>query len=422
MDWLHTINANYKWLRTLLALFISLVTLLPGLAFAESPAEEKIIEGKQQSPDEPALSVLMEWTSVRIAEGYVLQVADRQGTLLIDQSDLANPKLEIKLRPGQYKRRIGIINKFGKISFWSNWENFKVVKTREPVMRQLTLGDHTPGQSTTVIVDGDNLDEYTDFQANAGKKPVKIWRKRILNDGKVALDVDTSTVGDHAEIDIQAKNPGKDPDRVESALLIDGKNAEVGQPSFTRDWNLPDSYTWLVPGWDQFERGDTVKAYLISGGILAFSGASLYYANKANAVAAANESSTLNQLYSNPLIYSLIIPTLSSSNASVLSTTASLQYSDGVSQYNQYKNASYTAAGMALLIYAYHLWDVYDSDSPDGLAIMAEPRSLTGDPGAQFASLSGGNSPSAFSPDISQSPEQLRYTETYLAAGYRIHF
>ncbi|MCB1140490.1 MAG: hypothetical protein KDK23_17155, partial [Leptospiraceae bacterium] len=228
------------------SLFILLVLLGAGFATAlqAAPDDEKIIEGKRIDPNAPTLSVLMEWTSVKIAEGYVLQIADEQGRLLLDLKDLNDPSVTIKLQPGRYQRRIGIVNKFGKLSFWSPWENFRLVQTKEPRIANLTLGDHTPGQSTRVIVSGENLDEFTEFEASAGKKKVKIWRKQVMSDGKVALDVDTTTLGDEAKVDIKAANPGKDPDTVESALVIDGKEASVNQPSPLRNWSMGD-YTWL---------------------------------------------------------------------------------------------------------------------------------------------------------------------------------
>ena len=397
-------------------LVVFLVAYSPALK-AEAPSDEKVIEGRQENPNLPTLSVLMEWTSVKIAEEYIFQVADLQGRVLIDQKGLKDSKVEIKLKPGRYQRRIGIVNKFGKVSFWSPWENFKLVKTEDPEIKELTLGDHTPGQSTRVIVAGKNLDEYTEFEAVSGTRKVKIWRKQVLSDGRVALDVDTSTLGTEAEVDIQAANPGKEPDKIESALIIDGDEASVTQPSIARTWvpddfNMPTGYTWLIPGYNQFERGETLKGSLISGGILFFSAASLYYANQANAIAAATASEPTQQIFSNVLVYNAVTPNLSTSNFQALQVQQSVTYNTNVSKYNSFKNTSYTTAGIALLIYGYHLWDVFTHDSPDGLALVAEPRSLKPESGA----------PVHWNPANAYSLEQRGLTETYMGAGYRIHF
>ncbi|MBR33390.1 MAG: hypothetical protein CMN77_18980 [Spirochaetaceae bacterium] len=409
---------NSETVKLWAALFLSLISLLslvaPLGAETENPADEKIIEGRQENPNLPNLSVLMEWTSVKIAQEYIFQVADLQGRVLIDRKGLKEPSVEVKLKPGRYQRRIGIVNKFGKVSFWSPWETFRLVKTEDPRMQELTLGDHTPGQSTRVIVSGENLDEFTEFEASSGKKKVKIWRKQLLPDGKVALDVDTSSLGNQAEVDIEAKNPGRDPDRVESALIIDGDKASVGQPSIVPDFDLqmPTGYTWLIPGYNQFERGETWKGYLISGGILFFGAASLYYANEANGLASAATDDFSYQVLSNPLLYNAVVPNLSTNEFNALRADQYFQSDVKSSQYNTYKNNSYVAAGIAGLIYAYHLWDVFTHDSPDGLALVAEPRSLKPESGAPFK----WNSVSAFS------PEQRRLTETYMGAGYQIHF
>ncbi len=400
-----------------MGLFCLFTALLPTHSFqlnAESPSEEKVIEGRQENPNLPNLSVLMEWTRVNIAQEYVFQVADLQGRVLIDRTGLKQPNVEIKLKPGRYQRRIGIVNKFGKISFWSPWETFRLVKTEDPKMQELTLGDHTPGQSTRVIVSGENLDEFTEFEASSNKKKVKIWRKEVLPDGKVALDVDTSSLGNQAEVDIQAKNPGKDPDTVESALVIDGNEASVGQPSIVGDFDLslPDGYTWLIPGYNQFERGDTWKGYLISGGVLFFGTASLYFANEANSVATAASNDFSYQVLANPLLYNAVVPNLSNTEFNALRWQQTQTSNAQSSQYNSYKNSSYVAAGIAALIYGYHLWDVFTHDSPDGLALIAEPRSLKPESGA----------PMKWNPVSAYSPERRSLTETYMGAGYQIHF
>ena len=175
---------------------------------------------------------------------------------------------------------------------------------------------------------------------------------------------------------------------------------------------MPTGYTWLIPGYNQFERGETWKGYLISGGILFFGAASLYYANEANGLASAATDDFSYQVLSNPLLYNAVVPNLSTNEFNALRADQYFQSDVKSSQYNTYKNNSYVAAGIAGLIYAYHLWDVFTHDSPDGLALVAEPRSLKPESGAPFK----WNSVSAFS------PEQRRLTETYMGAGYQIHF
>jgi hypothetical protein len=400
---------------TLLSTVVLLVSIavVPQQGYAESPSEETVIEGRQENPDLPTLSVLMEWTGVKIAESYVFQVADPQGRILVDRKGISDSKVEIRLKPGRYQRRIGVVNKFGKISFWSPWENFRLVKTREPVIRQLTLQDHTPGQSARIIIQGDNLDEFTEFKATAGKRPVKVWRKQVLNDGRVAIDVDTSDVGSEAEIDIAAENPGKDPDTVNSALVIDGNEASVNQPAF--DFGLGDGYTWLIPGYDQFQRGDSTKGYLISGGVFFFTTASLYYAAEANALAQSANDSFSQQLFTNAGLYSALVPSLPGDSLSLFQVDAFSSYQSGQSAYNSAVSSSYGAAAIALLIYGYHLYDVSAGDSPDGLALIAEPR---------YLESSSSNDPAFgdYNPGASLSAEDRRLQETYMGVGYRLHF
>ncbi len=151
---------------------------------------------------------------------------------------------------------------------------------------------------------------------------------------------------------------------------------------------------------------------MISGGVLFFGTASLYFANEANSVATAASNDFSYQVLANPLLYNAVVPNLSNTEFNALRWQQTQTSNAQSSQYNSYKNSSYVAAGIAALIYGYHLWDVFTHDSPDGLALIAEPRSLKPESGA----------PMKWNPVSAYSPERRSLTETYMGAGYQIHF
>ncbi|MBK9500335.1 MAG: fibronectin type III domain-containing protein [Leptospiraceae bacterium] len=74
-------------------------------------------------------SYYIEWKNIAGAKGYLIQVKDKAtGTEKEEKLDQSN--IELKIVAGKYEYRIASINKFGKPSVWTNWEEFYVEKDK----------------------------------------------------------------------------------------------------------------------------------------------------------------------------------------------------------------------------------------------------------------------------------------------------
>ena len=71
----------------------------------------------------------IEWQNVTGAKGYLIQVKDKS-TGTEKEEKLNQNNVELKLPAGTYEFRIASINKFGKPSAWTNWEEFLVEKDK----------------------------------------------------------------------------------------------------------------------------------------------------------------------------------------------------------------------------------------------------------------------------------------------------
>jgi len=74
----------------------------------------------------------LEWNGVPGAKKYSVQIQDQAGKSLFDDT-VSGSLIEREFAPGQYRMRIGPINKFNKLVGWSDWQDLSVVKGKAPV-------------------------------------------------------------------------------------------------------------------------------------------------------------------------------------------------------------------------------------------------------------------------------------------------
>ena len=76
-----------------------------------------------------AFTYYIEWLNVPGAKGYLIQFKDKS-TGVEKEEKLTQNNIELKLPTGYYEYRIASVNKFGKPSIWTQWEEFYVEKDK----------------------------------------------------------------------------------------------------------------------------------------------------------------------------------------------------------------------------------------------------------------------------------------------------
>ena len=79
-------------------------------------------EEKKEKP------VRIKWESIEGIIQYRVLIRDASETIRIDQT-VDTTYIDFVLPPGKYMIRIGAINKFEKISFWTDWEDIEIRKS-----------------------------------------------------------------------------------------------------------------------------------------------------------------------------------------------------------------------------------------------------------------------------------------------------
>ena len=80
-------------------------------------------DGKSDKP------LRIKWQAVEGVSRYHVEILDESGATRLTKT-VDDNVIEFSLPPGRYRIRIGAINKFEKLSFWSDWEDFEIRKSK----------------------------------------------------------------------------------------------------------------------------------------------------------------------------------------------------------------------------------------------------------------------------------------------------
>jgi len=107
-------------------------TLLATLCIISFGINGAFGEEKKEKP------LRIRWENVEGIIKFTVQMKDEAGTVLLDKTVDTN-YVDFILPPGKYQIRIGAINKFEKLSFWTDWDSIEI---RKSVKSRFFTNDH----------------------------------------------------------------------------------------------------------------------------------------------------------------------------------------------------------------------------------------------------------------------------------------
>lgn len=105
-------------MKRIYLIILGVVLLAATLAMVHSRAWAQDNNDKQ---------FVIRWESIEGIIRYTVQIRNSEGTLVIDKT-VATNYIELNLQPGTYTIRIAAINKFDKLSFWTDWKDIKIAE------------------------------------------------------------------------------------------------------------------------------------------------------------------------------------------------------------------------------------------------------------------------------------------------------
>lgn len=212
--------------------------------------------------------VSLKWEEVKGALGYVIEVRDSEGKVIINERIRTN-YYELKgVTPGSIEHRVAVINKFGKVEEFTKWVPVVVIRSRDPIILDATV--YSAGLEETskrIEIKGNHFLENMKVYVKKDGVTIPASNVEISKNGTVAYATFAiEKFPDVGSYDIVLENPrnktavnqksfvlGKDKDQAE---VIANRQAKINRnelpPGYydTPYW----STMWrsaVLPGWGQ---------------------------------------------------------------------------------------------------------------------------------------------------------------------------
>jgi hypothetical protein len=321
----------------------------------------------------------LEWESVKSAKGYHVQIRNSNKKLIVDEKINEN-KFFINLPEGKYEERVGVYNKFGKISGYSEWQKIVINKVYNPQIDSNKITIQNDTNIHKIIIKGNYFTSDTKVLLKSDKENIKITEQIFKSEKEIEITINLENISSGI-FDLIIINPrNKKGSSLEYLSIVDKNINLVKSNERSIDKSkistlIPEKKaiyygvrSAFLPGFGQFHKNQKVKSGLYA---ITFLG-SLYYLE--NLVSAYSENK---KQYEN------------SSNLGVILGLQTQNFSNGLifynfNQTNQYLSQAESKGVQATqvlsvvsLIYLVNVFDAIYSKSNDELSIK---------PGFQFYS------------------------------------
>lgn len=164
----------------------------------------------------------LEWRPVAGAGGYLVQVRDAAGKIVVDQR-VQQSRIDVNLPPGKYQQRVAVLNKFQKPGGYSDWLELDIRVATPAKVEEIQVSPVPPEAEKkgerAVAIQGDNFNRETKVfvETNAGK--VEASRVEVQSDKKLIASFDSQKL-DQGRHDILLENPRNKITRIENAVRV----------------------------------------------------------------------------------------------------------------------------------------------------------------------------------------------------------
>ncbi|MBM9578425.1 hypothetical protein JWG45_14845 [Leptospira sp. 201903070] len=247
----------------------------------------------------------LEWKSVPEASAYMIEIKDPTGRITREKTK--STKFEVNLPPGIYEHRIGVLNKFGRVSVFSEWSTFEVILSRAPVLDadssvkllREKLGTHlnikgdnfTEAMNVTLLLpSGETIKPEFEF---INSKEIKVRIENLnLKDGSYTLSLENPRNKKTAKKGFLVI---AETERQLSELVK--QNEKESQVSSSDSIHLGPAWrSAILPGWGQSTQEKKYKSWIfpvLMAGAIAYS--AQQYGEYNSSLATLEQSKNLNQ-------------------------------------------------------------------------------------------------------------------------------
>ncbi|MBW7857892.1 MAG: hypothetical protein H3C43_06310 [Leptonema sp. (in: Bacteria)] len=312
---------------------------------------------KTDEADPKAISVDVEWSAVSNVDRYRLEIRKSQASESIIEEETTKTKIKVKLLPGDYEKRLGLINKFNKLYLWTDWNPLRIVQLLDPKIEPAAVApiQRGTGRQTIRLKTNGQMPQTKYYLVDNDGKSHSVQASQTGNDVIIDLNPDELPAGKY---DFVMENPEGKNDVQKKLITINFSDQEKSE---LRNKRLT---PWLLlPGKPQRDRGHTTKGNALAISFLSSLALTGYSYTQANTIYSRLKGDPMYQLFSNQDTYNALSQTAVTDPAlGLLAATSYDRWQADQKAYNQYRLLTYIGGTLAVSLYAYHIVDVYRFD------------------------------------------------------------
>ena len=330
----------------------------------ETPSTEKSAENTDSTSSSESTGKLhIEWTPVVGVQGYFVQLKSKQTDSIVFEKRVDTTTVDIEIPPGEYMQRVGVINKFHKVSSFTEWTEFTIIRKITPLIREIQNGSIKIDEGMKLVnIFGEK------FQKGAKVKLVSAEGGNVINLTPeyssltmLQIKVDPTLIPEGV-YHVIVENPGGIKAQKENSVALYMKKPPEALGKNSALAAKGDGFRWtdLIIGVPRIRKGDTFVGsgqILLFSGLVAGSGVESAHAQKI----AKNTASSFNyQFYNNIILYSFLSPTFT--NTKLLFNLGLKNYLDtsvAGKKYSWHKTNALNLAGAAAAVYLLHIADAF---------------------------------------------------------------
>lgn len=206
--------------------------------------------------------VELKWRRIPEAIYYLLEVQDEKENI-VESIKTKKNKINLYLKPGEYKKRLTIYNKLGEIDTQSDWKSLKVIQVFEPkVIKPKKIILEKGRKNPPIIIKGKHFEE--DIEIYFQSIDYRIFANNTItkSDSEIKITKDLSDLPSGV-YQLKLKNPHS-KEVVYPNFLIIKERGTTTKPD--KQQEIASSKNWeivkrsaLFPGWGQYYAGESYR-------------------------------------------------------------------------------------------------------------------------------------------------------------------
>jgi len=203
-------------------------------------------------------SITLKWQKVQTAISYIIEVEDENGKQVLKQ-EVSQNFISIELEPGNYKRKISVINKLGEVESESDWKNFIVQRILEPEIQKGQNLQATKENSGVISLKGKNFHPAMKVKLRKEEKIYILEKSKVIDSENAEIVVNPEIP--EGDYDLILENPANK--KSEFAQVVQKKSTQEPKPTEKpkdplRKWEIV-KRSAILSGWGEYYAGSKLQ-------------------------------------------------------------------------------------------------------------------------------------------------------------------